>query len=80
MDKEDILNKINEAIERNHFAHSDLARRLGVTRPTLTSWRNGSGDIGLEYLIRLIDILDLEIEVRSNEDDNYDYDILQFIA
>ena len=80
MDKEDILNKINEAIERKHFTHSDLARRLRVTRPTLTSWRNCSGDIGLEYLIRLIDILDLEIEIHSDEDKDYDYDIFQFIA
>lgn len=71
-----LANKISDAILKSSFSKSEIARRLGVSRPTVQAWAT-KGTITTENLRRLSSLLGISIDYfltsdLSNENENFD--------
>ena len=61
----DIGEKIREARNSRKISQAELAKALGMSRTTIGQIENGSvQEIGVRKLIRLLEILGLELRVR----------------
>ncbi|MFT8753291.1 MAG: helix-turn-helix transcriptional regulator [Oenococcus oeni] len=56
-----VIKKINEALEENHISKAELARRVNVSRATITQWLNGSNGIKQSSLEAIAKVLHHEI-------------------
>ena len=62
----DIGNKIREARKNCKMTQQEIAEKLGMSRTTIGQIENGTvQEIGVRKLIRLLDLLGLELKVRS---------------
>ena len=62
----DIGKTIREARKNCKMTQEELAEKLGMSRTTIGQIENGTvQDVGVRKLIRLLDLLGLELKVRS---------------
>ena len=61
----EIGREIRRERKRRNWTQSALAEPLGMSRTTISQIENGSvRDIGIRKVIRILEILDLELRVR----------------
>jgi transcriptional regulator with XRE-family HTH domain len=67
---EQVTAELRAEIGRQRLTHTELARRMGVTQPTVTRWVNGTNRLDLDDFERLCRALDLPPErfLRAPED------------
>jgi transcriptional regulator with XRE-family HTH domain len=62
----DIGQHIRRERNKRKLSQAALAQLLGMSRTTIGQIENGTvGDIGIRKLIRILEILDLELRVRQ---------------
>ena len=59
----------NKRLELN-LRMDDLARDVGITRSTLWSIENGSGNYSIDTLLKLLSVLDMSIDIEEQEQGN----------
>lgn len=68
MDLQDIGQRIRKARRGAKLSQAALARRLGMSRTTISGIEQGTvSDIGVRKLMRLCDALGLELGVQSQQ-------------
>jgi len=62
----DIGRQIRAERKRRKLSQADLAKLLRMSRTTISQIENGTvQDIGVRKLIRILDVLELELRIRS---------------
>jgi len=62
----DIGRQIRAERKRRKLSQADLAKLLWMSRTTISQIENGTvQDIGVRKLIRILDVLELELRIRS---------------
>ena len=62
----DIGRQIRSERKRRKLSQADLAKLLGMSRATISQIENGTvQDVGVRKLIRILEVLGLELRVRS---------------
>lgn len=59
----DVTEQIVSNMQECGVTRSELARRLGVTKPYITNILNGNRNMTLRTLVRFADALDLSVKV-----------------
>jgi transcriptional regulator with XRE-family HTH domain len=62
----DIL-KLNKVLLEKKILQKDLARKIGVSRVTLSSWCNNKSLPSIETLMKVANILDVKISDLIND-------------
>ncbi len=62
----DISLKVTEARRKQKLTQAELAKRAGITQQQLSRIENGR-NFNIATLLRLLDVLDLEIDLRSRK-------------
>ena len=72
---EDMENKVqigekikNKRLQLN-LRMDDVAKKVGITRPTLWSIENGNGNYTIDALLKLLNFLNMSIDIDSQEKD-----------
>lgn len=62
----DIGSQIRAERKRRKLSQAELAKLLGMSRSTISQIENGTvQDVGVRKLIRILEVLGLELRVRS---------------
>lgn len=63
----EIANEIKKRRIELKIKQVDLARALGVKRNTIRNWENGFVDINIKKLIKICELLNLELKISINQ-------------
>ena len=63
--------RLRDARVRNALSQKDLADRLGVVQPTISTWELGEATPRKKQLTKLADIFDLVLDI-GNENDSHE--------
>ena len=58
-----IMNRIRKALERDERSQTEIAKACGMHRVNLAQFKAGDRDLPLDSLVRLADVLGLELTV-----------------
>ena len=65
--KVEIGEKIKNKRLQLNLRMDDVAREVGISRSTLSSIENGSGNYTIETLLKLLDVLDMSLDVDTQD-------------
>jgi len=60
----DMRQIIRDEMQRRQWSQSELARRCGLLRHRVCEYLNGTRDVYVETLVRILDALELEVRPR----------------
>ena len=64
--KERFIKNINLFLKEKGWSRNKFAKELGTESSTVSKWLNGSTEPGLEYVIKIVCVLDCSIEELVN--------------
>lgn len=59
--REEISSQLISLREENDYSQVMLAKRLGITRSTLANWEQGRREIGIEDLLKIYDLFNVDV-------------------
>lgn len=62
-----ITNLIKEELEKRNIKQKDLAKAVGITPVAINYFLSGKQNIKLNNLLKILDFLGLEIEIKRKE-------------
>jgi len=79
MDFKTLMTLIKEGRKAKGLSQSDMAEKLGISLPTYSRYELGTTEMGVTTLLKIVQILDLEIFKGSGLIDETDLNIMQEI-
>lgn len=65
----DFLNNLEKLLKRNNMKKSELAKRIGISQPTINAWyTKGYENVSLSTLIKISKLFKISLEELLNGD------------
>jgi len=79
MDTSTLIQLIKDTRKRKGISQTEMSEKLGVSLPTYSRYENGVTEMNVSTLLKIVEILDLEIFKKSNIIDEADLIVMQEI-
>lgn len=80
----EVLTKILMLLDEKHMQQKELSNYLGLSKNTITGWKNGNNTSYMKYLPKIAEFFDVSVDYllgnKEKDDNNFTYALYNELA
>lgn len=74
----DVLTKILMLLDKNHMQQKELSNYLGLSKNTMTGWKNGNNNSYMKHLPRIAEFFNVSVDYLLGKEAHYEENNLTY--